>query len=55
MIHAVGEKEGYGLYMDLGEHAKLVNHLAENQETIWTAPVVTVAKYLKSFDTEFES
>jgi hypothetical protein len=52
MIHAVGEKD-YGLYIALEEHTKLVNYLGENQESIWTAPVVTVANHLKSCDTDY--
>jgi len=46
MIHGVG-KGTHDLYLDTGEHEKLIRWLGENQDTIWTAPFVDVAKYVK--------
>lgn len=52
MIHGVGHGT-HGLYMECEEHDKLVSYLVERQDSIWTAPVVDVAKYLKSCDPDF--
>lgn len=54
MIHGVGQGT-HGMFMDVDEHDKLVNYLAERQDSIWTAPVVEVAKYLKSCDPDFDN
>ena len=54
MIHGVGQGT-HGMFMDVDEHDKLVNYLAKRQDSIWTAPVVDVAKYLKSSDPDFDN
>ena len=46
MIHGVGEGT-HGMYMDPDQHQLLVNYLSRRQDTIWTAPVATVARYLR--------
>ena len=45
MIHGVGEGT-HGLYIDPEVHQSLVDYL-ERQDSIWTAPVGTVARYLR--------
>ena len=47
MIHGVGQGT-HGLYIDTDQHRQLVDYLGSRQDTVWTAPVVTVAQYLKS-------
>lgn len=49
MIHGVG-KDSYALHIGSEEHQRLVDYLGERQDSIWTVPVVTVAKHLKSCD-----
>ena len=46
MIHGVGEGT-HNLFIDKAEHQKLIEWLDSERATIWTAPVVDVAKYLK--------
>ena len=46
MIHGVG-KGTHGLYIDPEVHQSLVDYLGERQDSIWTAPVGTVARYLR--------
>ena len=46
MIHGVGEGT-HGLYMDPVVHKTLVSYLGDRQDSIWTAPVATVATYLR--------
>jgi len=46
MIHGVGEGT-HGSYIDSEVHQSLVNYLGERQDSIWTAPVGTVARYLR--------
>jgi peptidoglycan-N-acetylglucosamine deacetylase len=46
MTHGVGENT-HDLHMDLIEHEKLIRWLGANRDTIWTAPLVEVAKYVK--------
>ena len=48
-IHGVGEGT-HGFYISLDEHAKLVDFLGERSDSIWTAPVVDIAKYLQGCD-----
>ncbi|NKB68382.1 MAG: polysaccharide deacetylase family protein [Candidatus Latescibacteria bacterium] len=47
MIHGVGQGT-HGFFMEEEEHDELVQHLAERRDEIWTAPVVEVARYLKT-------
>lgn len=47
MIHGVGNGT-HPLFMDEEEHKKLITWLAEEKDSIWTAPVVDVANFLKS-------
>jgi len=51
MIHGVG-LETHGFHMEREEHDMLVQHLVDRRDEIWTAPVVEVARYLKSCDQE---
>jgi len=46
MFHGVG-KGTHASYIEIGEHASLVDYLVENSGTIWTSSVVDVVKYLK--------
>ena len=46
MIHGVGEGT-HGLYIDPEVHQSLVDYLGERQNSIWTAPVGAVARYLR--------
>lgn len=46
MVHGVGEGN-HPFYMEDAEHAKLVEWLGKNKESVWTAPVVDVATHLK--------
>lgn len=46
MIHGVGEGT-HGMYIDPEVHQRLVDNLGERQDAIWTAPVATVARYLR--------
>jgi peptidoglycan-N-acetylglucosamine deacetylase len=46
MIHGVG-KGTHDLYIDEGEHQKLLDYLNKNRNRIWTAPAVEVATYVK--------
>ncbi len=50
MIHGVGANT-HSLYIDTEEHQQLVDYLGQQQESIWSAPVVTVAQYLQGYDT----
>lgn len=45
-MHGVGPRD-HSLHIDEDEHARLVEWLATQQETIWTAPVRVVAEALK--------
>tara|TARA_Y100000588_G_scaffold213533_1_gene227487 strand:+ start:550 stop:1320 length:771 start_codon:yes stop_codon:yes gene_type:complete len=54
MIHGVGEGT-HGLFIDPDEHQKLVDYLGEQQDLIWSAPLITVAQYLQSFDPDYEA
>lgn len=46
-LHGVGPRD-HALHIGENDHARLVEWLAERQETIWTAPVRTVAEALKT-------
>ena len=46
MIHGVGEGT-HSLYIDPGVHQDLVEYLGERRDSIWTAPVGAVARYLR--------
>ena len=46
-IHGVG-KGTHGGFVDTSEHEKLLNWLGENKETIWTAPMIEVARYIRN-------
>ena len=46
MIHGVGEGT-HSLYIDPGVHQDLVDYLGERRDSIWTAPVGAVARYLR--------
>ena len=46
MIHGVGEGT-HGMYVDPEVHQRLVDYLGGRQDTIWTAPVATVARHLR--------
>ena len=48
MIHGVGEGT-HGMCIESAEHQRLVDYLGERQDTIWTAPVAIVARYLRDF------
>lgn len=48
MIHGVGEGT-HGLYIESAEHEKLVSWLGANQETVWTAPLVEVGRYVRDW------
>ena len=51
MMHGVGA-EAYDLYVDTEVHQQFVSWLAAQRETVWTAPVVEIGRYIKSqFDT----
>lgn len=47
MIHGVG-KGTHALFIEDGEHRKLIEWLDRESGRIWTAPVVEVAQHLKS-------
>ena len=49
MIHGVGEGT-HGLFIDEGEHQKLVQYLGERQDEIWVAPLKEVGQYLRKHD-----
>ena len=46
MIHGVGEGT-HSLFIDPTQHQRLVDYLGERQDAVWTAPVATVARYLR--------
>jgi sialate O-acetylesterase len=46
MFHGVGEGT-HDLFIETGEHARLIDHLGENSGRIWTSSMVKVASYLK--------
>ena len=46
MFHGVGEGTHY-LFISTEEHRQLIEWLHEEKDTIWTAPMVQVAQYLK--------
>jgi len=46
LFHGVG-KGSHSLFIEEGEHEKLLDWLAANRETIWTAPAVEVAAHVK--------
>ncbi|MEI9921291.1 MAG: polysaccharide deacetylase family protein [Bacteroidota bacterium] len=46
LFHGVGGE--HNLNVDLKEHRKLIHFLKENQEDIWVAPFIDVAKFLKA-------
>jgi peptidoglycan/xylan/chitin deacetylase (PgdA/CDA1 family) len=46
MFHGVGEGT-HNLFVDDDEHRQLVEWLDQQRDTIWTAPIVDVAQYLK--------
>jgi hypothetical protein len=46
MIHGVGEGT-HNLFIDPDVHERLVDYLGQRQDSIWTAPVATVARYLR--------
>ncbi|HEY9247754.1 MAG TPA: hypothetical protein VIO38_01415 [Rariglobus sp.] len=45
-MHGVGPRD-HKLYIEEDDHTRLVEWLAERQDTIWTAPVRIVAEALK--------
>jgi hypothetical protein len=45
MIHGVGS-DTHRLYIETGEHKKLVQWLGMNKELVWTAPLVNVAQHV---------
>lgn len=45
MLHGIGA-DTQSLYLDEGVHARFVAWLAD-QQSVWTAPVRTIARYLK--------
>ncbi len=47
MFHGVG-KGTHPLFIEEEEHRKLVEWLAKEKDSLWTAPVVDVANYLES-------
>jgi sialate O-acetylesterase len=47
MFHGVGEGT-HDLFIDTAEHARLVGYLEAHSNQIWTAPMVEVAKHLRS-------
>lgn len=47
MIHGVGEGT-HNLFIDDAEHRRLIEWLDEQRDTLWTAPVVDVATWLKN-------
>ena len=49
MFHGVG-KVTHSLYIEKGEHDKLLKYLGENKHRIWTAPAVDVVKYIKQYE-----
>ena len=49
MIHGVGQGT-HSLYIEPEEHQRLVDHLGGQQDSIWVAPVVEIARYLRSCD-----
>jgi peptidoglycan/xylan/chitin deacetylase (PgdA/CDA1 family) len=46
LFHGVGG--GHNLNVDLKAHSKLLHYLKDNQKTIWVAPMVDVAKEIRS-------
>ena len=46
LFHGVGG--GHSLNVDLQAHSKLLHYLKDNQKTIWVAPMVDVAKEIRS-------
>ena len=57
MIHGIGTRSDYGIdrfnsergnWIDAEEHRKLVEYLSANRSSIWTAPAVEVATYVKN-------
>src|ERR1700744_2224443 len=45
LFHGVGG--GHSLNVDKGEHSKLLHFLKQNENQIWIAPMVDVARYIK--------
>ena len=50
MFHGIGE-DTHSLFINEVEHEKLINWLNQERDSIWTAPVVDVASYLKTKNT----
>jgi hypothetical protein len=46
MIHGVGEGT-HGLNIDPGVHQKMVDHVGARQDSIWVAPLATIAQHLR--------
>ncbi len=46
MFHGIGS-DSHNLYIEENEHQKLIEWLHQERESIWTAPVVDVASYIK--------
>ena len=46
LFHGVGG--GHSLNVDKGEHSKLLHFLKQNEKQVWIAPMVDVARYIKS-------
>jgi hypothetical protein len=46
LFHGVGGE--HSLNVELEEHQKLLDYLKKNKKDIWIAPMVDVAKYIKS-------
>jgi len=55
MIHGVGQRDRHGIdrhsvthgnWMAMDEHRRLVSYLAKNNDRIWTAPLIDIAKHL---------
>ena len=47
MFHGIGS-DSHNLHIDEDEHTKLIEWLDQERDSIWTAPVVDVASYLKN-------
>jgi sialate O-acetylesterase len=46
LFHGVGGE--HSLNVSLEAHSRLLHFLKQNQENIWTAPMVDVAEYIKN-------
>ena len=49
VFHGVG-KGTHGLYSELADHWQMLDYLAGQRDRIWTAPMIDVAKHLKSLE-----